>query len=312
MSTITDEIFKGGINPSEIKNKIRRSKMAAKQAAIKNEIKHKIRAKRRQEELTYPEKKEQRLSENVPKTLESLREKDETLVEANDPEVLADEASDEFAQYFVEGQEPKILVTTNKFASKLGFEFAQEIASIFPTAEFVKRKKNYQVKHIVEFSTNRGFTDVLIINEDKKSLNALTHIHLPNGPTAVYKLTSVRSGKTISNHAKLCDYKPELILNNFNTRLGRSIGRMFLCMFPHVPEFEGRQVCTFHNQRDFIFFRRHRYKIAEDGQRADLQEIGPRFTLKLQSLQKGAFDKETGDYEWLRKAKQDGRKKFVL
>lgn len=33
---------------------------------------------------------------------------------------------------------------------------------------------------------------------------------------------------------------------------------MFQTAFPQLPEFEGRQVVTLHNQRDFIFFRRHR------------------------------------------------------
>lgn len=33
---------------------------------------------------------------------------------------------------------------------------------------------------------------------------------------------------------------------------------MFQALVPQVPEFEGRQVVTFHNQRDFIFVRRHR------------------------------------------------------
>jgi ribosome production factor 1 len=42
---------------------------------------------------------------------------------------------------------------------------------------------------------------------------------------------------------------------------------------------EGRQVVTFHNQRDFIFVRHHRYvyKQEEGGKvRARLQELGPR------------------------------------
>lgn len=29
------------------------------------------------------------------------------------------------------------------------------------------------------------------------------------------------------------------------------------------PEFQGRQVVTFHNQRDYIFVRFHRYMFAE-------------------------------------------------
>lgn len=65
-------------------------------------------------------------------------------------------------------------------------------------------------------------------------------------------------------------------------------------MFPPRPELSGRQVVTLHNQRDYIFFRRHRYVFREarateknvvtaegkemegmQGIRAGLQEIGP-------------------------------------
>lgn len=34
---------------------------------------------------------------------------------------------------------------------------------------------------------------------------------------------------------------------------------MIQSLFPQDPEFKGRRVVTFHNQRDFIFFRHHRY-----------------------------------------------------
>lgn len=142
---------------------------------------------------------------------------------------------------------------------------------------------------------------------------------------------------------------------------------------------------TFHNQRDFVFFRHHRY-IFEEKQRREkgkkekvkvvkarlqvrtreggvvlgagrqmccghrrgawwvlasflgsaggmfvrrcclttaaaicyrsnqLQEIGPRFTLKLQSLQKGTFDSKGGEFEWLLKpdVQETSRRKFQL
>jgi len=45
-------------------------------------------------------------------------------------------------------------------------------------------------------------------------------------------------------------------------------------------------VITAHNQRDFIFFRRHRYMFKSTDKTA-LQEIGPRFTIKLRSLKEG-------------------------
>jgi len=37
---------------------------------------------------------------------------------------------------------------------------------------------------------------------------------------------------------------------------------------------------TFHNQRDFLFFRQHRY-IFDSTEKVRLQELGPRFTLKV-------------------------------
>jgi ribosome production factor 1 len=82
--------------------------------------------------------------------------------------------------------------------------------------------------------------------------------------------------------------------------------RIFLTLFPPQPELQGRQVVTLHNQRDYIFVRRHRYVfrdkketeksvVGPDGKpvkgvediRAGLQELGPRFTLKLRRVDKG-------------------------
>lgn len=47
---------------------------------------------------------------------------------------------------------------------------------------------------------------------------------------------------------------------------------------------------------------------------ARLQELGPRFTLKLQRLQKGTFDAKTGEYEWVhnRKKLDTSRRRFHL
>ena len=56
-------------------------------------------------------------------------------------------------------------------------------------------------------------------------------------------------------HGRISSHKPELILNNFNTRLGRRVGRMLGSLFHQDPQFRGRRAVTFHNQRDFIFFR---------------------------------------------------------
>ncbi len=88
--------------------------------------------------------------------------------------------------------------------------------------------------------------------------------------------------------------QPELLLNGFQTPLGLLAAKSMNTLFPPKPELAGRQVLTLHNQRDYIFFRRHRYIFREarateknvqgaDGKemegvkgiRAGLQEIGP-------------------------------------
>jgi ribosome production factor 1 len=90
------------------------------------------------------------------------------------------------------------------------------------------------------------------------------------------------------------------------------IGRFFNALLPHDPEFKGRRVVTIHNQRDFIFFRQHRYEF-EDSENCKLQEIGPRFTLRLQKLQLGIYDTKFGEYEWFHnKLMDDSRRRFHL
>ncbi len=82
---------------------------------------------------------------------------------------------------------------------------------------------------------------------------------LPAGPTFKFATTSLVLNRDIEHHATWTDHVPELILNNFNSRVGRRTGRMLASLFPPNPEFRGRRVVTFHNQRDFIFLRHHRY-----------------------------------------------------
>lgn len=87
---------------------------------------------------------------------------------------------------------------------------------------------------------------------------------------------------------------------------------------PHPPaqkaDYSGRRVCTFHNQRDFVFFRQHRYVFKDDGSGVRLQELGPRFTLKLKWILAGTFDTKFGEYEWYHKRHEmeTSRRRFML
>eukprot|EP00455_Lapot_gusevi_P008858 TRINITY_DN13915_c0_g1_i1.p1 TRINITY_DN13915_c0_g1~~TRINITY_DN13915_c0_g1_i1.p1 ORF type:complete len:140 (+),score=17.52 TRINITY_DN13915_c0_g1_i1:193-612(+) len=137
-------------------------------------------------------------------------------------------------------------------------------------------------------------------------------IHLPRGPTAYFKVSSVQLPKEIPGHAKASTHRPEVVLNNFNTRLGHRVGRMFGALFDQQPNFVGRRVVTFHNQRDYIFFRHHRY-IFDTVDKARLQECGPRFTLKLRYLQHNLPDSGQNEYEFMRKREiGNGKKDFFI
>jgi len=187
---------------------------------------------------------------------------------------------------------------------------------VLPESHYYRRR-NYLIKSIVQFAINCDFTDLIITHEDHKRLNGLILVHLPDGPTAHFKLSSVRLHEQIKGSGNKTSHKPELILNNFNTRLGHTIGRMLASLFPQQPQFQGRQVATFHNQRDFTFFRHHRYIIDEGKDKKKpqvrLQELGPRFCLKLRSLQLGTFDTNFGEYIWTHKKEMDtSRRRFFF
>lgn len=286
----------------KIKNKQLRSQIYGEMKKQEEKEKLKLRRERRKEELEHPELKEKRLAENVPATIDSKRVFDETV----NAEV---EGQDDFEEYFKSPEkDPKILLTTNAHAHKQAYEFAAMLVEIIPNTTFVKRKRQYSMKDMAKYCTHREFTHLIVINEDKKEVNGMTLIHLPEGPTFYFSINSLVKRKQITGHGSPTDHIPELILNNFTTRLGKTVARLFHSLFPHRPEFQGRQVITLHNQRDYIFFRMHRY-IFQENKRVGLQELGPEFTLRLRRIQKGIKGEVAWEYTT---AMYKDKKKFYL
>lgn len=220
---------------------------------------------------------------------------------------------------------PKILITTS-INSTLHHE-AELLCTLFPQSTYIRRSSHryghkFSVREICKFATNRNYTAVVVMKEDLKKPTGLTIVHLPDGPTCHFSIANWVEGKKLPGHGNPTNHYPELILNNFRTPLGLLTARLFLTMFPPQPELQGRQVVTLHNQRDYIFVRRHRYVfrdkreteksvVGPDGEkvkgvediRAGLQELGPRFTLKLRRVDKGIGRAgSTGDdavqWEW--------------
>jgi ribosome production factor 1 len=137
-------------------------------------------------------------------------------------------------------------------------------------------------------------------------------ICLPIGPSIVFRLSSVKLRKELNFHGAPTGHKPELILKNFNTANGRRVGRFLGSMFNQDPEFRARTVVSFLNSRDYIFVRHHRYVFKDNGKKVGLQEIGPRFTLKVKRIMEGTFQKFSR-IEWLgRDDMYVNRKEFYL
>lgn len=158
---------------------------------------------------------------------------------------------------------PKVLITTS-INSTLHKE-AGILMSLFPNSEYIRRSAHryghkYSVREICKFATNRDYTTVLVLNEDQKKPNRLTVVHLPSGPTLTYSVNNWVEGSKLPGHGNAQDeFYPELLLNNFKSSLGLLSAKSFQSLFPPQPDIEARQVVTLHNQRDYIFLRRHRY-----------------------------------------------------
>ena len=183
------------------------------------------------------------------------------------------------ASYFDGATVPKILITTSPNARVVRvvrhvaqfvildiqktWKLCFELKKCLPNAEIYSRK-NVAMKRIVKQAEEKEFTDIVVVHEDHKTpsycqqclftliillIDALVLCHLPNGPTAHFKINSLVYTKKIKGAGQSTDHFPEIILNNFRTRLGHTISRMFECLFPRKPDFIGRRVITIHNQR---------------------------------------------------------------
>lgn len=201
------------------------------------------------------------------------------------------------------------------------------------------------LKKLIPKAVEHGYTALLVVNEDMKKINTLVVSHLPHGPTATFRVSNVtprRKLRGLKNRGIEDGVTPHLILNRFMTTLGHRVERIIGALFPSLSRGPPQPHCrtvVFHNQRDFIFFRHYRYihkkgqdALTDKAKRTDgdaeseagpsmeptdrvaVNEVGPRFTLKLKSIQKGTFDSQFGDYEWVKKGKVIGksRRSFVL
>ncbi|KAK2556669.1 Ribosome production factor 1 [Acropora cervicornis] len=159
----------------DIKNKIRRSALYKQEKLRKNKEKRIKNFKRKQQEA---DGQEEPAPKKVPRTIENTRIFDETVVDAQDEEfiifvtkiveqVLNDEETDELAPYFRREFTPKVLITSSVNVKAKTLQFVEELHRIIPNSEIFVRR-GYDLKKIIPEAAKRGFTALIVVNEDRK------------------------------------------------------------------------------------------------------------------------------------------------
>lgn len=96
-------------------------------------------------------------------------------------ESAADISADPFASYFSGEVDPtippKVLITTSQRATRVTYEFCEELVSVFPGAELVRRKKGkgFEMGRIAGWAAGREYTHLMVVNEDMKKPSELPH-----------------------------------------------------------------------------------------------------------------------------------------
>ncbi|KAF8406655.1 hypothetical protein HHK36_008745 [Tetracentron sinense] len=210
-------------------------------------------------------------------------------------QLFAGNDADEFSSILKLECTPKILITTCRFHSSRGPDFIKELLSVIPNAHYYKRG-TYDLKKIVEYAKNKDFTSVIVVHTNRREPNALLIMGLPDGPTANFKLSRLVLRKDIKSG--------EVNIGN-RLLLERDILKVFWIELAHFGRVSKPLECL------LCFFPLD--KCLKTNVSSNMQECGPRFTLKLISLQHGTFDTKGGEFEWVHKPEMDtSRRRFFL
>lgn len=214
---------------------------------------------------------------------------------------------DEYA--YAGSRDPKLCVTTSRDPSSRLKAFAKEVKLLFPNSQRVNRG-NHKIPELVEVCRGNDFTDLVVVQETRGEPDGLIISHLPFGPTAYFTLRNVVQRHDIENCGTMSEVFPQIILDNFESKLGRRLGNVLKCLFP-VPKPDSKRVVTFSNTDDHISFRHHMFD--KQGKEVTLHEVGPRFEMQLYKLSLGTLDQTEADTEFiLRPFMNSAKRKKVL
>lgn len=207
-------------------------------------------------------------------------------------------------------EDPRVCVTTSRDPSSRLKQFAKEVKLLFPNSTRINRGNN-RVDELIGSCNESEFTDVVLVQETRGEPDGLVVCHLPLGPTAFFTLSGAVLRHDLEGGASpMSEAFPHIILNNFNTELGKRIGNVLKCLFP-VPKPETRRIVTFSNDNDFISFRHHMFsKSGKDN--VALHEVGPRFEMRLYQLRLGTLDQKDAENEYVLRPYQNTAAKRQL
>ncbi|XP_014664394.1 PREDICTED: U3 small nucleolar ribonucleoprotein protein IMP4-like isoform X2 [Priapulus caudatus] len=193
-------------------------------------------------------------------------------------------------------EDPKIMITTSRDPSSRLKQFAKEVKLLFPNSQRLNRG-HHDMNALVSACRANDVTDLMILHEHRGDPDAIQICHLPYGPTASFTLSNVVMRHDIPDCGTMSEAYPHLIFHKFSTRLGRRVSNILKYLFP-VPKDESRRVITFANTDDYISFRHHTYK-KTDHKNIELQEVGPRFEMRLFEIKLGTLEQlDIADVEW--------------
>ncbi len=126
-------------DPKNIRNKIKRSMVVHANKARDAAARKEAREQRQQAEQQRQAAGGSSAPKPAARTLDNTRDWDDTFVDKQDPELLADEADDEFADIFSGSRAPKIMITTKVRPSGPIFLILKELIALFPNSFYYKR-----------------------------------------------------------------------------------------------------------------------------------------------------------------------------
>lgn len=187
--------------------------------------------------------------------------------------------------------------------------FAKELNLILPNSIRINRG-GHVIHDVVQIARSHGFSDLVIVHENRGKPNCLVICHIPHGPTSYFELLNVITRHDLGTKkelGKISNQHPHLIFDGFCSAIEIRIKNILYHLFPAAKE-RSKRTLAFVNRSDRIIFRHHIYHLTRPSNTLQLSEVGPRYDLKLYQIKLGSIASNSGDLEWVARSHLHARK----